>query len=94
MHWVYYAGIFVTRMILLLFTRWQVQGKKNIPARGPLLIVANHINLADPPVLGVSLGRKMVFMAKEELFRHRFTSYFIRNSGAFPVRRGGLDRKA
>ena len=33
-------------------------------------------------------------MAKEELFHAKFSSYFVRNFGTFPVRRGGLDRKA
>ena len=94
MHWAYYAVRFLTRVLLFLLTRWRVNGRENIPRQGPLLIVANHLNLADPPVLGVSIDRKAVFMAKGELFRTRFSSYFVRNFGAFPVRRGGLDRKA
>ena len=61
---------------------------------GSLLIVSNHLNLADPPILGASIYRKALFMAKEELFRSGFSSYIVRNFGAFPVRRGGLDRKA
>ena len=94
MHWVYYAGRFLTRVLLFLLTRWQVKGKENIPDQGPLLIVANHLNLADPPILGVAIGRKATFMAKEELFHAKLPGYFVRNFGAFPVRRGGLDRKA
>jgi len=93
MHWVYYFGRVLTR-IALLFTRWQVLGKENIPSQGPLLIVSNHINLADPPVLGTSIRRKTIFMAKEDLFRPKFIRYFVQNFGAFPVRRGQLDRKA
>ena len=81
-------------MALTLLTRWRVRGKENIPSQGPVLIVANHLNLADPPLLGFSLGRKAIFMAKEELFRSRFSSYFIRNFGAFPVHRGKPDKKA
>jgi len=91
---VYYAGRFLTRMLLLLLTHWRVKGRENIPEQGPLLIVANHINLADPPILGVSIRRKVMFMAKEELFRSRFSRYIIRNFGAFPVHRGQLDRRA
>ena len=94
MHWVYYFGRYLTRTLLFLFTRWRVWGKENIPRQGPLLIVANHLNLADPPILGASIYRKALFMAKEELFRPGFSSYIVRNFGAFPVRRGGLDRKA
>ena len=93
MHWVYYFIRFLTKALLLLLTRWRVLGKENIPAQGPLLIVANHLGLADPAIIGASIRRKIMFMAKEELFHARLSSYFIRNYGAFPVRRGGLNRK-
>ncbi|MBA7642767.1 1-acyl-sn-glycerol-3-phosphate acyltransferase [subsurface metagenome] len=94
MHWFYHTARLMARIILLLATRWQVKGKENIPGKGPLLIVANHLNLADPPLVAVSLTRKAIFMAKEEVFRSRFSSYFISSFGAFPVHRGQLDRKA
>lgn len=94
MSWFYYVGRFLMRLLLLLLTRWRVRGRDNIPGEGSLLIVANHINLADPPLLGVSLSRKVVFMAKEELFRSRFSGYFVRSFGAFPVHRGQMDREA
>ena len=94
MPWFYYVGRLVMRMLLMLLTRWRVRGRDNIPSQGPLLIVANHLNLADPPLLGVSLGRKVIFMAKKELFYSRVIGYFIRGFGSFPVHRGQLDRKA
>ncbi len=94
MPWFYYVGRVIMRMLLFLLVRWQVKGRDNVPAQGPVLVVANHLNLADPPLLGVSLGRNVIFMAKEELFRSRFSGYFIRNFGAFPIHRGRLDREA
>ena len=94
MHWVYYWGRFLTRVLLFLFTRWRVRGKENIPGQGPLLIVVNHLNLADPPIIGVSVNRKAMFMAKEELFRSRLSGYIVRNYGAFPIRRGGMNKEA
>ena len=94
MHWVYYGGRFLTRVLLFLFARWRVRGKENIPSQGPLLIVVNHLNLADPPIIGVSVKRKAIFLAKEELFRSRLSGYIVRNYGAFPVRRGGMNREA
>lgn len=78
----------------LLLTRWRVKGRENVPSQGPLLVVANHLHLADPPIIAVSLGRKTIFMAKEELFQSRFSRYFIGSFGAFPIHRGQLDRKA
>ncbi|MFC2041812.1 lysophospholipid acyltransferase family protein [Chloroflexota bacterium] len=94
MPWFYYVARLIARILFLLFTRRQVLGKENIPNQGPLLVISNHLNLADPPLVGVSLGRKAMFMAKEELFRSKFSSYFISSFGAFPVHRGQLDRKA
>lgn len=94
MPWFYYVATTMVRLLLLLLTRWRVKGKENIPKQGPLLVVANHLNLADPPLVAVSLGRKAIFMAKEELFRYRLSRYFVSGFGAFPVHRGQLDRKA
>jgi 1-acyl-sn-glycerol-3-phosphate acyltransferase len=94
MPWFYYVGGIIARAVLVLFTRWRVNGKENIPKEGPLLVAANHIATADPPVLSVSLNRKVIFMAKEELFRSKFKGYFVRNFGAFAVHRGQLDTRA
>ncbi len=94
MLWFYYTARLVLKMLLMLLTRCRVEGKENVPDKGALLVVANHVNLVDPPILGITLGRKMIFMAKKELFHSRMIGYFIRSLGAFPVHRGQLDRKA
>ena len=94
MRWFYYVARLMVRITLLLFTRCQVRGRANIPSQGPVLVVANHLNLADPPLIAVSVNRKTVFMAKEELFRKTLPRYFVRHFGAFPVYRGRLDRDA
>jgi 1-acyl-sn-glycerol-3-phosphate acyltransferase len=94
MSWLYYLGHWSVRLFLFLFTRFEVRGKANVPRRGAILVSANHLSLMDPPVVGVSLGRTIIFMAKEELFRSRFSGYFISRFGAFPVHRGRVDREA
>ena len=92
--WFYYVAIVILRILFSLLTSRQVRGKENIPSQGSLLVVANHLNLADPPLLTISLGRKVIFMAKEGLFRSHFLGYFIRSFGAFPVYRKQTDRQA
>jgi 1-acyl-sn-glycerol-3-phosphate acyltransferase len=94
MPWFYYVCRVIIRMLVRILTRWQVKGKENVPRRGPLLVVSNHLHAWDPAVLGISLGRKVIFMAKEELFRSRLSAYFLGGLGSFPVHRGKLDRKA
>jgi len=94
MPWFFDVARVIVRMLLFLFTDWQVRGRENVPSEGAVIVVANHINLTDPPILGVSLGRKTVFMAKKEVFHSRFLSYFLRGCGVFPVHRGQLDREA
>lgn len=94
MPWFYYIARGLLIGLFKLLTRWQVKGKENVPEEGPVLVVANHLNLADPPLLGVSLKRRVIFMAKEELFRSPISAYFLGGFGSFPVHRGKLDRQA
>ena len=94
MPWFYYVSRVIVRILFFLLTRCQVKGRENLPMQGPLLIVANHLSLADPPLINVSLDRKMMFMAKKQLFRFRLIGYLVRGFGAFPVHRGQLDRQA
>ena len=94
MHWLYYVGRYLTQVLLFLFTRWQALGREYVPNKGPLLVVSNHLSMADPPIVGISVKRKAMFLAKEELFRSRIHRYIFRNCGAFPVRRGGMNRDA
>ena len=75
--------------------RLKVSGKENIPRDRPVLVVSNHISQADPPILGVALlPRKTYYMAKSELFRIPVLRRIVHRLGAFPVERGGADRRA
>jgi len=81
--------------IFTISTRRRVIGRENVPQKGPLLVVSNHLSFADQFLIGISLGRKLVFLAKLEIFKSRLMRYLAHNFGAFPIRRGGiLDRTA
>lgn len=84
----------IVRLLLFLLTCQQVKGRENIPSRGPIIIVANHLSLADPPLLGASVNLRLVFMGKEELFHYRFLKYVVRGLGAIPMRRRRMLRKS
>jgi 1-acyl-sn-glycerol-3-phosphate acyltransferase len=90
----YYFWTFMTKLTLRALTRWQVKGKQNVPKKGPLIVVANHLSMADPPVLSASLPRHIVFMAKEELFGRHLLAPLVRSFGAIRVRKNLADRRA
>jgi len=93
MHWVYYFGRVLIRILVFPFATWHIKGRENVPDRGPLLIVSNHLHLADPPIVAASIKLKSVFMAKEELWQNWWSRFWVGNFGSFPVRRGGIDRE-
>lgn len=72
----------------------RVYGVENVPGEGPLIVVANHLSNADPPILIVSFPRSLFFMGKVELFRIPVVGWIIRKFGGFPVERGTADRAA
>jgi len=72
-----------------ILLRWTVTGTENVPAEGALIVVANHVHLADPVLLMLALPRWITFMAKEELFRNAVLGRLLRDAGIFPVARGG-----
>jgi 1-acyl-sn-glycerol-3-phosphate acyltransferase len=80
-------------MPIALLTRFRVRGRDNVPRQGPLIVVSNHLNLFDPFFIWAGLGRRAVFIAKEELFRPRLVGCFMGMLGSFPVSKGRLDRK-
>lgn len=94
MHWVYYFGRVLIHILLFPVARWRKKGRDNVPGPGPYLIISNHLHIADPPIVGASIRQKSVFMAKEELFQRRWSRFWVKNYGAFPVRRGRIDRNA
>lgn len=80
--------------LLLIFSRWKVKGKENLPTDKPVLIVCNHLHIADPPIIAASILLKCKFMAKEDLWNNAWSRYWVTNFGAFPVRRGAIDTAA
>lgn len=94
MHWVYYFGRGLIRVIAFPFGNWKTIGRENITEKGPFLIVSNHLHVADPPIIAASMPLKCVFMAKDELWRSNWQRFWVSNFGAFPVRKNGVDREA
>lgn len=59
--------IIVLNIVLRTVYRMKVIGVKNIPKEGAYIFCGNHKSYMDPPAIAVTNGRKMRFLAKEEL---------------------------
>ena len=81
------------RRVLTWFADWQVEGGENVPPFGPLIVASNHLSNLDPPLLAVSIPRRLRFVAKRTLFRWGL-GVFLRAYGAYPVDRDGADAPA
>ncbi|MFR9806869.1 lysophospholipid acyltransferase family protein [Pseudonocardia sp. RS010] len=71
--------------------RVHVHHRERIPAAGPVVLVANHSALVDGPLLFGLLGRRSVFLVKQEMFTG-ILGRGLRGIGQLAVRRGEPDR--
>ncbi|PYO02147.1 MAG: 1-acyl-sn-glycerol-3-phosphate acyltransferase [Candidatus Rokuibacteriota bacterium] len=85
---------FAALVAMRLLFRLRSHDRERVPPTGPVLLVANHSSLLDPPLVGGSAPRPVSFMAKAELFRIPLFGGLIWRLNARPVRRGGNDPSA
>lgn len=87
----------LARAVLSSVARVKVELPPELPHSGPLIVVANHLSNADPPLvvgwLTPVLGRPMHILAKEALFVGPIGS-LLRTQGVTPVKAGGSDIQA
>ena len=82
----------VTRVSLLIW-RPRVEGRENLPARGPVILAANHLSFVDSMLIPIVAPRRVSFLAKAEYFetkgvKGRLMKAFFTAIGAVAVRRG------
>jgi len=85
------SKLFVFPIYKLVF-KGHLIGRDNIPQKDSFIMVSNHGSLLDPPFLGHALGRNISFMAKAELFKIPLLGFIIKACGAYPVKRGIVDK--
>jgi 1-acyl-sn-glycerol-3-phosphate acyltransferase len=77
------------RLLLAVFyRRIEVVGAERVPARGGLIVAANHHNsVVDAMLLLAVVPRRLRTLANAPLFRHPLIGPFLRLLGALPVHR-------
>lgn len=77
--------------LTLLMYRLRISGTERMPASGPLLVVANHMNFWDGPVLFGALPRRVSFLIKSEAVTGPL-GWLLRNVGQYSIDRDAPSR--
>ncbi len=85
-YWVLKA---VLTPILLVLYRVRVEGRRNVPRKGPVILACNHQSFIDSIFLPLCVPRRVTFVAKAEYFENRKTAWFFRAVGMIPLKRDG-----
>jgi 1-acyl-sn-glycerol-3-phosphate acyltransferase len=75
-------------------TSIRAYGRERVPREGGAVLAVNHFNFIDVPVIGTMCPRRLVFVAKSELFDVPGLSQLIAAHGTLAIRRGESDRDA
>ena len=82
----------LARLVVWLLADLRVVGAERVPARGGVLLAANHVSFLDPVVLALALydcgRRKARFVALADLFDHPLVGWLLRGTRMIPVARG------
>lgn len=84
---VYELSRFLYRLFFVLFFRWEVHGKENIPASGGGIIAVNHSSFLDPALVGVPVPGKIFYVAKKELFSNPLAQWYFKKLNGIPIDR-------
>ena len=75
---------------LKLFHGITIEGRKNIPDEG-CLVVGNHASYLDPTTIGWALEREIYFLGRRDLFKPPILSWLLPMCNVLPIDREGND---
>lgn len=81
--------IFVVMPVSKLMYNIKIEGRENVPKGSRLIFAGNHVSYLDPPMLTYAVRKRVVYMAKQELFtdKNRLLRFLVHSLGAFAVNR-------
>jgi 1-acyl-sn-glycerol-3-phosphate acyltransferase len=73
--------------------RLRIYGRQHVPRRGPVLVIANHQSLLDPPAIGLGIPRQIHYLAKKSLFTNPIFGLWLRTVRAVPIDQEGVGKE-
>jgi len=85
----YWIVKFLVTPFVRVLVRVRVEGRDNVPKRGPVILASNHRSFLDSIFIPMVMRRRVTFVAKAEYFDDPKTAWFFRSCGQIPIRREG-----
>ena len=76
---------FLAWTVSSILYRIRTTGVDNIPAKGPAVVVCNHVSFVDPIILMGCVRRPMRFVMWYKIFETPFLNFIFRNAKAIPI---------
>jgi 1-acyl-sn-glycerol-3-phosphate acyltransferase len=89
----YDFGYTVTMAAMTLGFSFRSTGRRNVPCKGPVLLLANHQSFLDPPLVGLGTVRRLSYLARKTLFNNPLFARFITSLNAIPVDQEGVGKE-
>ncbi len=93
-YWFYAFSKFVIWVVVKLRCGLEVTGQHHVPRHGGCILAVNHASFLDPPVIGAACPRRVVFMARRDLFTHPLLAAFMRGVHVISLARNEADVNA
>ena len=92
-----YTGLvnWVLRAFFGIVCRLDTAEVNKVPMQGPLILVSNHVNFLEAPIIRAKLHpRDIIALTKTESYDNPLFSFLFNTWGGIPIQRGTVDRTA
>jgi 1-acyl-sn-glycerol-3-phosphate acyltransferase len=84
---------FLAWLIINLLYRIRTAGLENIPAKGPAVLVCNHVSFMDAVIISGSVRRPVRFVMWYRIFEIPFLKFLFQTAKAIPIASASEDRE-
>lgn len=92
---IHYTVSWLVRIIIAALCRIDAGDLRGLPMRGPCILVTNHINFLEVPLLYTRLmPRRVAALVKVETWNNPLLGFLGNLWNGIPIARGTIDRKA
>jgi 1-acyl-sn-glycerol-3-phosphate acyltransferase len=89
---VYEACYWAVFFLYVIGLSLRVTGRRHVPPRGAVLIVANHQSFLDPVAVGLGIRRHIHYLARKTLFANPVFGLWLRVVNCVPIDQEGVGK--